>query len=49
MKLYKKEILIEIETKLFISLKFTFSKIHKNFAIRVTRMRDEDQTHLDSN
>ena len=35
MKLYKKEKLIE--TKLFISLKFTISKIHKNFTICVTR------------
>ena len=31
MKLYKKEKLIE--TKLFISYKFTISKIHKNFTI----------------
>ena len=44
MKLYKKEKLIE--TKLFISYKFTISKIHKNFTICVTRMRDEDQTHM---
>ena len=44
MKLYKKEKLIE--TKLFISLKFTISKIHKNFTICVTRMRDGDQTHM---
>ena len=43
-KLYKKEKLIE--TKLFISYKFTISKIHKNFTICVTRMRYEDQTHL---
>ena len=35
-----------IETKLFISQKFTISKIHKNFTICVTRMRDEDQTHM---
>ena len=35
-----------IETKLFISYKFTISKIHKNFTICVTRMRDEDQTHM---
>ena len=40
MKLYKKEKLIE--TKLFISYKFTILKIHKNFTICVTRMRDED-------
>ena len=33
MKLYKKEKLIE--TKLFISYKFTISKIHKNFTICV--------------
>ena len=44
MKLYKKEKLIE--TKLFISYKFTISKIHKNFTICVTRMRYEDQTHM---
>ena len=44
MKLYKKEKLIE--TKLFISYKFTISKIHKNFTICVTRMRDKDQTHM---
>ena len=44
MNLYKKEKLIE--TKLFISYKFTISKIHKNFTICVTRMRDEDQTHM---
>ena len=44
MKLYKKEKLIE--TKLSISKKFTISKIHKNFTICVTRMRDEDQTHM---
>ena len=44
MKLHKKEKLIE--TKLFISYKFTISKIHKNFTICVTRMRDEDQTHM---
>ena len=44
MKLYKKEILIE--TKLFISYTFTILKIHKNFPICVTRMRDEDQTHI---
>ena len=44
MKLYKKEKLIE--TKLFISWKFTISNIHKNFTICVTRMRDEDQTHM---
>ena len=44
MKIYKKEKLIE--TKLFISYKFTISKIHKNFTICVTRMRYEDQTHM---
>ena len=44
MKLHKKENLID--TKLFISRKFTISKIHKNFTICVTRMRDEDQTHM---
>ena len=44
MKLYKKEKLIK--TKLFMSLKFTISKIHKIFPICVTRMRDEDQTHM---
>ena len=44
MKLNKKEKFIE--TKLFISQKFTISKIHKNFTICVTRMRDEDQTHM---
>ena len=44
MKLYKKEKLNE--TKLFISYKFTISKIHKNFTICVTRMRYEDQTHM---
>ena len=44
MKLYKKEKLIE--TKLFISYKFTISKIHKNFTICVTRMQDEDKTHM---
>ena len=43
MKLYKKEKLIE--TKLFISYKFTISKIHKDFTICVTKMRDENQTH----
>ena len=42
MKLYIKEKLIE--TKLFISQKFTISKIHKNFTICVSRMLDEDQT-----
>ena len=47
MKLYKKEKLIE--TKLFISYKFTISKIHKNFTICVTRMRYEDQTHMHPN
>ena len=40
MKLYKKEKLIE--TKLFISYKFTISKIHKNFTICVT-MQDAVQ------
>ena len=44
MEQYKKEKLIE--TKLFISQKFTISKIHKNFTICVTRMRYEDQTHM---
>ena len=44
MKIYKKEKLIE--TKLFVSYKFTISKIHKNFTICVTRMRYEDQTHM---
>ena len=43
MKLYKKKL---IETKSFISYKFTISKIHKNLTICVTRMRDEDQTHM---
>ena len=33
MKLYKKEKLIE--TKLFISYKFTISKIHKNFTMHL--------------
>ena len=40
----KKEKLIK--TKLYISCKFTILKIHKNFTICVTRMRDEDQTHM---
>ena len=44
MKLYKKEKLFE--TKLYISKKSTISKIHKNFTNCVTRMRDEDQTHM---
>ena len=44
MKLYKKEKLIEI--KLFISYKFTISKIHKKFTICANRMRYEDQTHM---
>ena len=44
MKQYKKEKLIE--TKLFISYKFTISKIHKNFTICVTRMRYENQTNM---
>ena len=44
MKLYKIEKFIE--RKLFISLKFTISKIHKNLTICVTRMRDEDQTDM---
>ena len=44
MKLYEKEKLIK--TKLFISEKLTISKIHKNITICVTRMRDEDQTHV---
>ena len=35
-----------IKTKLFISWKFTTLKIYKNFTICVTRMRDEDQTHM---
>ena len=39
MKQYEKKKKL-IETKLFISLKFTISKIHKNFTICVTRMRD---------
>ena len=43
-KTIKKEKLIE--TKLFISQKFTISKIHKNFTICVTRMWDEEQTHM---
>ena len=47
MKLYKKEKLIE--TKLFISLIFAISKIHKNFIICVTRMRYKDQTHMHPN
>ena len=46
MKLYKKKL---IETKLFISKKFTISKIHENFTICVTRMRYEDQTHMHPN
>ena len=44
MKQYKKEKVIE--TKFFISWKFTISKIHKNFTICVTRMRYEDQTNM---
>ena len=41
MKLYKKEKLIE--TKLFISYKFTISKIHKNFTICVTRLHTSER------
>ena len=44
MKQYKKEKLVK--TKLFISYKFTISKIDKNLTICVTRMRYEDQIHM---
>ena len=44
MKQYKKEKLVK--TKLFISYKFTISKIDKNLTICVTRMRYEDPTHM---
>ena len=44
MKVYKKEKLIETKLNHFIEI-YNF-KNHKNFTICVTRMRDEDQTHM---
>ena len=47
MKLYKKKLLLKQNYLFHRNLQFL--KIHKNFTICVTRMRDEDQTHMHPN